>query len=209
MSDDLVNQLTLNYLISKNQLQKLNKKLKETTDTNRRTDREIYGERIKKLFEDLLVNNQPDDLLGDVKTAFDFFVDKAIYYFKAKDDHELLELERSTSEELNLYNPNVIHDDIDYDKEERDIANGNYKEEDKRDKEDNEEDDQEDQLCFTKITGVNLNMPYSTNVRQKHNSKNKSVGVDNIESLPLNWFQTVKCQSDGNKIIPRTKHDKN
>ena len=56
MSDDLVNQLTLNYLISKNQLQKLNKRLKETTDTNRRTDREIYGERIKKLFDDGKLN---------------------------------------------------------------------------------------------------------------------------------------------------------
>ena len=30
MSDDLVNQLTLNFLISKQQLQKLNKKTKDT-----------------------------------------------------------------------------------------------------------------------------------------------------------------------------------
>jgi len=71
------------------------------------------------------------------------------------------------------------------------------------------EDDEDDQLYFTKKTGINLNIPYSTNVRQKYSSRNRSVGVDNIESLPLNWFQTVKCKSDGNKIIPRTKHDKN
>ena len=50
MSDDLVNQLTLNFLISKNQLQKLNKKLKDTTEIKRKSDKEIYEDRIKKLF---------------------------------------------------------------------------------------------------------------------------------------------------------------
>lgn len=82
MSNELVDQLTLNLLISKTQLQKLNKKIKETTDNNRKTDKEIYGERIKELFSDLLVDNKPEDLLQDVETGFQFFLDKCIYYFK-------------------------------------------------------------------------------------------------------------------------------
>jgi hypothetical protein len=56
MSDDLVNQLTLNFLISKNQLQKLNKKIKEDASQLIQTDKELYGNRIKQLFNDLLIN---------------------------------------------------------------------------------------------------------------------------------------------------------
>ena len=85
MSNELVDQLTLNLLISKTQLQKLNKKIKETTDNNRKTDNEIYGERIKELFSDLLVDNKPEDLLQDVETGFQFFLDKCIYYFILKE----------------------------------------------------------------------------------------------------------------------------
>ena len=48
MSEDLVNQLTLSFLISKKQLQKLNKRLKETTETSRMSDKEIYNENITK-----------------------------------------------------------------------------------------------------------------------------------------------------------------
>ncbi len=214
MSDDLVNQLTLNFLINKEQLQKLNKKMKESTDLNRRTDREIYGERIQKLFSDLLVNNQPDDLLVDVKTGFDFFVDKAIYYFKAKDNHELLELERETSEEFNRYNPNVIHDDIDYDKEDKSIANGCYKEEgEEEEDEDEEEDDKKeeetDETYFTNKMGLQHRIPRSTNVKQKYSKNTKSQGVSDIHNVKLDWFKSVKIMNDGSKIMPRTKDNIN
>ena len=91
MSEDLVNQLTLSFLISKKQLQKLNKRLKETTETSRMSDKEIYNERIKNLFNDLLVDKPPTNLLQEVQTGFDFFLDKCIYYFKASDNNELLE----------------------------------------------------------------------------------------------------------------------
>lgn len=201
MSDDLVNQLTLNFLINKEQLQKLNKKLKESTDTNRRTDREIYGERIQKLFSDLLVNNLPDDLLGDVKTGFDFFVDKAIYYFKARDNHELLELEREATEAINSYNPNVIHDDIDYDKEDKAVANGCYEER----SEDEDEDDESDETYFANKTGLQHNMPRTTNVKQKYLKNAKSHGVSDIQNVQLDWFKSVKLINDGSKIVPRTK----
>jgi hypothetical protein len=110
MSNELVDQLTLNLLISKTQLQKLNKKIKETTDNNRKTDKEIYGERIKELFSDLLVDNKPEDLLQDVETGFQFFLDKCIYYFKVRDTNKSLEEEQDVVDDS-------IKDDIDYDKE--------------------------------------------------------------------------------------------
>ena len=120
MSNDLVNQLTLNFLISKTQLQKLNKKVKETSDQERLREIQQYNDRIKNLFNDLLVCQAPDDLLFEVKNTFDNFVDKAIYYFKAHDDNNELEMERSG---------NDIKEDIDYEREDREIEKGNYLEE--------------------------------------------------------------------------------
>ena len=122
MSDDLINQLTLNFLISKQQLQKLNKKTKETADQTKLREIEEYNDRIKKLFSDLLVCQPPDDLLFEVKNTFDNFIEKAIYYFKAHDNSEALEIERTTNKTREIY------EDIDYEKQEKAIENGNYKE---------------------------------------------------------------------------------
>lgn len=192
MSEELVNQLTLNFLISKNQLQKLNKKIKENTETNRKTDKEIYGERIQKLFSDLLVYQQPEDLLEDVKTGFDFFIDKTLYYLKAKDNNELLEKERCE--------PDIIHDDIDFDKEERDIANGNYVEEGYE--EDYEEKEDESIILDSNFDNkIEYNSPIS--VRPRHTKIKNSVGVDDIQKLRLNWFQNVRQNYKKNNIIPR------
>jgi hypothetical protein len=94
MSDDLVNQLTLNFLISKQQLQKLNKKTKETAEQQKYKEIQEYSDRIKLLFNDLLVCQPPEDLLFDVKIAFDNYIDKSIYYLKAHDNTEYLEKER-------------------------------------------------------------------------------------------------------------------
>ena len=165
MSNELVDQLTLNLLISKTQLQKLNKKIKETTDNNRKTDKEIYGERIKELFSDLLVDNKPDDLLQDVETGFQFFLDKCIYYFKVRDTNKSLEEEQDVVDDS-------IKDDIDYDKED-DI---DYDKEDDidYDKEDLEEDE-------------DTNKPQLVNEVFR-----KSKRYVSSDSLPLDWFQRCK-----------------
>ena len=121
MSDDLINQLTLNFLISKNQLQKLNKKVKETSDQIKIREIQEYNCRITTLFNDLLVYQPPDDLLFEVKIAFDNFIDKSIYYFRAHDNNEKLEIKRTT----NINNDEIL-EDFDYEKEEREIEKGNY-----------------------------------------------------------------------------------
>jgi hypothetical protein len=236
MSEELVNQLTLNFLISKNQLQKLNKKVNENIKNNRKTDKEIYNDRIKNLFNDLLVDQSPNDLLQEVKTGFDFFVDKCIYYFKALDNNELLEKERTSDYPSNT----IIHDDIDYEKEERAIERGDYqeKEEDDDDEDEDEEDydekedededeedydekedeedydekeddkeyekeddDKDDELKVQYVTKVQ----HPVIVKHKYNKKNNSVGVDDIQKLPLDWFQKVRETYKKNQIIPRKK----
>lgn len=172
MSNELVDQLTLNLLISKTQLQKLNKKIKETTDNNRKTDKEIYGERIKELFSDLLVDNKPEDLLQDVETGFQFFLDKCIYYFKVRDTNKSLEEEQDVVDDS-------IKDDIDYDKED-DI---DYDKDDDIDYDkdyiDNDKDDIED-----------TNKPQLVNEVVR-----KSKRYVSSDSLPLDWFQRCKKKS--------------
>lgn len=235
MSEDFVNQLTLNFLISKHQLQKLNKKVKENADTSRKTDKELYGQRITKLFNDLLVNEPPDTLLQDVQIGFDLFMDKCIYYLKAVDNNDLFEKARTDD----YPSDNIIHDDIDYEKEGNSIERGNYKENgsEEEDGEDgSEEEDSEEDWGVNPVKedgGVNpvkeedggvlnpvkeLNRDVLTPVKEdgsirglsvvKHKlyKKNTSVGVDDIQKLPLDWFQNVKENYKKNQIIPRKKY---
>lgn len=213
MSDDLVNQLTLNFLISKQQLQKLNKKNKDDAKTKWNSEYLAQRERIKILFEQLLFNNEPDDLLIDVRDAFDEFVNKSVYYFKAHDTTENLEKERSQE----------IHEDIDFEKEERDIVNGNYKEHSNDEESEEEEegygeeedegygeepkqvDDEEDEEEEEKST---TNIPITHHpiiVKSKYKKQSTSEGVDDLQKLPLDWFQNVRQNYKKNQIIPRKK----
>lgn len=125
-SDDVVNQLTLNFLISKNQLQKLNRNRQKSNSELTKIDKD----RVKALFMDLLENEAPDDLLNDVRSAFDVFINKCVFYFNVSDSNKKLEKERY----------DVIRKDIDYDKE------CDYREDDTNC--DNcDDDDDDDNIC--------------------------------------------------------------
>ena len=216
MSEDFINQLTLNFLISKHQLQKLNKKVKENADTSRKTDKELYGQRITKLFNDLLVNEPPDTLLQDVQIGFDLFMDKCIYYLKAVDNNDLFEKARTDD----YPSDNIIHDDIDYEKEGNSIERGNYKEEEEEDGDSEEEEEDGGVRGFPVkadrgIRGLGAQNPVKELnggirglpvVKHKLYKKNTSVGVDDIQKLPLDWFQNVKENYKKNQIIPRKKY---
>jgi hypothetical protein len=156
MDDDFLNQLTLNCLISKNQLHKLNKKLQEDTEKTRMNEIKQWEDRIKKLFGDLLVNDYPSDILLDVKNSFDAFVDKSIYYFKNHD--KMVELEKERNED--------IKDDIDYEIDERNMEKGNYVEND-------DCIDLEDEEHFAGVV-ENINTNWFENVRKK-SQKNKII----------------------------------
>ena len=212
MSEDFVNQLTLNCLISKTQLLKLNRHLKENTETIKKTNKEIYGDRVKKLFEDLLVDRPIDNVLQEVNIAFDYFFDKCVYYFKAIDNNECLEKDRIEN------NEDIIKDDIDYEREERDFANGNYREQDGEEDEDEEEEEEgygeeqeeeeqeEREQIVKKTIDDRFKLQSTLIVRKKTNKKTcNSTGVEDIQKLPLDWFQSVKQNNKQHKIIPRQK----
>jgi hypothetical protein len=211
MSEELVNQITLNYLISKNQLQKLNKKIKENTDNNRRSDKEIYKDRIQKLFNDLLVDTPPDDMLQEVKSGFEYFLDKCIYYFKAIDNNELLEKERNRekNQSKDVEDEEYVEDGEDGEDVE-DVKDDGQDDNDLEDKEDEEDDyDLEDNNDLEQVKEIENNtFKNKTNieVKPKYLKKNNiSVGVENIQQLPLEWFQNVRQNYKKNKIIPRKK----
>jgi hypothetical protein len=84
MSEDFINQLTLNCLINKSQLEKLNKKICNDKDEIFKKNIKLYKNQILILFEQLLENNSPSDLLSDVHKSFELFVTKMIYYFETR-----------------------------------------------------------------------------------------------------------------------------
>ena len=217
MAEDFVNQLTLNFLISKHQLQKLNKKVKENNENTRKTDKEVYGKRITQLFNDLLVNEPPVTLLQEVKTGFDFFIEKCIYYFKALDNNEILEKERTDDYPSN----NIIYDDIEFEKEEQEEENDEDEENDDQEEEndedqenddqeeENDEDDEKEEEEKKEEEEEEINKKIETHqpviVKHKYKTKTNSVGVDDIQKLPLDWFQNIRENYKKNQIIPRKK----
>jgi hypothetical protein len=91
-SNDYINQVTLNFLISKTQLQKLNKKMNNEI----KNEPIVYDKpRILELFNKLLNNERPDDLLEDVRLCFDAFIEKSIYYIDIHDKNAIIEKDRS------------------------------------------------------------------------------------------------------------------
>ena len=179
MSEEIVNQLTLNFLISKNQLQKLNKKLKEDTDDLRKKNIELYGDKIKLLFLDLLISNPPDDLLYEVKNSFDNFFDKCVYYFKSQENTKILENDS--------YDDNNIEND-DFEKESKNIENGDYIEVD------NNVLEVDNNVLEVDNNVLESNSESSIYVTKKNNKNSPKLknGIDNIQQLPINWLQNIK-----------------
>lgn len=184
MSDEdnaYVNEITLNFLISKNQLQKLNK-LKQKEEV---LEPKYDKKKMCHLFNQLLNNDKPDDLLEDVKTCFDAFIEKSIYYLEMHDKNEIIQNERST---------NISEEDIhDFEEDEEDFE----EEEDIQDFEE-DEDIQEFEEEFIKKEVVK---PY-TKYSKKNNVSN---GVEDIHKLPVDWFNSARQNYKINQIIPRKK----
>jgi hypothetical protein len=181
MSDDnFINQLTLNCLINKHQLSKLYKKMKEETDESRNKEIKTWQPRIVNLFNVLLENNEPNDLMLDVKQSFDAFVDKSIYYLKNHDRTIELEKER-------LKKPD-IQDDIDFEQEEKSIERGNYVEESQ-----NEPDEEfvDEESPDEEVPDQDEEEIYDFQEEEK--------------TLPLNWFERVQQNYQKNKIMPRKR----
>jgi hypothetical protein len=114
MSEDYVNQLTLNFLISKSQLEKLNKKRNNDKQTGLQIDKTKFKEPVLELFNRLFNDDAPSDLLHDVRDSFDLFITKSIYYLKIREqdvmDVQLDELDEAELDEADL---EEAEDDLD------------------------------------------------------------------------------------------------
>ena len=77
-------------------------------------DKKFYKKRIYNLFKELLINKlEPDNLLPDVKYAYNNFLNVSINYFKTIDNNDLLQEEYKTLDvEDNLNANNEFDDDV-------------------------------------------------------------------------------------------------
>jgi hypothetical protein len=197
-NNDYINQLTLNFLISKTQLQKLKKIKEKGLDANANTNSRYDKDRITELFNKLLNNKRPDDLLEDVNTCFDAFIEKSIYYLEIHDKNICIQNERDGSDASNEYVGVETCDNQEYNV----VDYVGYNEDLDKDEDLDEDEDLEDDLIeeYFEEPVINVNAKSSQN-----NKNNRSKGVDDIQKLPLDWFNTTRQNYKINQIIPRKK----
>jgi hypothetical protein len=207
MSDDLVNQITLNYLISKSQLQKLNNKIKQKEQDAMKTDKEIYKEQINELFTKCLNDEFPDDLLQDVRNSFTYFIEKSVYYLKIKANQSNENAEEtviSVAESSSAAEEAVASLEED---EDAVISEAESLEEDEEAEEDaviseaesleaEEEEEAEEAEILEK----------TQRVFKKSSKPVHSEGVEDINKLPLDWFTKVKYNQNQIKKLKEKKN---
>ena len=110
MSQAFVDQVTLDCLLNKSMFN-AHVKNKKAHSINKE-ERKFYKKRIYNLFKEMLINkSEPDDLLPDVKYAYDNFINASINYFKTIDNNDLLQEEYKTLDEeemVDLENLNAV-----------------------------------------------------------------------------------------------------
>ena len=110
-SNDVINQITLNCLISKSQLMKINNnKAKKNIDIERNKKIKKYNLQLIELFEKLLNKTEPSELFDDVKSSYVHFIDKSIIYL----DHINTNIidENIIDEKNNINNPDIQNDEL-------------------------------------------------------------------------------------------------
>jgi hypothetical protein len=91
MSQAYINQLTINCLVNKDMINKhVNKKqLKK----EQKEEIKFYRKRTYNLFKEMINGTPPEDLLPDVKYAYENFVNASIHYFKTIDNNDIIQAE--------------------------------------------------------------------------------------------------------------------
>jgi hypothetical protein len=94
MSDQLINQITIDCLINKTIYDKYMQS--NITKLNNRKDKKFYRKRILSLTKELLINQEPENLFPDIKYCFENYVNTCIQYFKTIDNNDILQEDYST-----------------------------------------------------------------------------------------------------------------
>jgi hypothetical protein len=124
MSEDYVNQLTLNFLISKSQLEKLNKKRNNDKQSGLQIDKTKFREPVLELFNRLFDDDAPPDLLHDVRDSFDLFITKSIYYLKIREQNLDSDLkEEDFVEEQDFVEEEDVEEDFEEEEDVEEVTN--------------------------------------------------------------------------------------
>ena len=211
MSDDFVNKITLNYLISSQQLHKLNKKIKQKEEDKLKSDKEIYKDQINELFTKCLNDDFPDDILQEVNQSFTYFIEKSIYYLKIKADSLVGDKECSAECSANAQEEEAASE-AEEDEEEDEAQKDEEADEEADDEEEGYKDDDEDdgygeEEAREESDEDEIEEKKPQKVFKKASKPIHSEGVDNIQNLPLDWFTKVRCNYKQNKIISGKKDD--
>lgn len=89
MSESLINQITIDYLINKDLYAKCINK--QVIHDNNKKDKRFYRKRISSLIKELLLGESPANITPDVKYAFDNFAKTCIQYFKMIDSADIIQ----------------------------------------------------------------------------------------------------------------------
>jgi len=103
MSQDLINQITLNCLMNKHQYEKyVTSKISKSINDD---DKKIYKKRIIFLTKELLSNSNNEEkentIAPDVKYAFEQYIKSCIQYFKLTDNNDVIQ-EKYKELDINL-----------------------------------------------------------------------------------------------------------
>lgn len=178
MSEDFVNNITLNYLISKTQLNKLNK-AKQVKENHVKNEKELYKEQIMGLFCELLEKDSSSvNVLQEVKNGFDYFIEKTIYHIKMKKMTEEQEENRNKNETITVTKSksssscddnNVVEhleDDEDAEDDDEDEDDEDY---DEDEEDEDEEDDSYSETNLKKYYNLNEENSNDNNYNAKQN----------------------------------------
>ena len=90
-SQAFVDQVTLDYLLNK-EMYNTHVNNKKAAQINKE-ERKLYKTRVYELFKEIINGSEPEDLLPDVKYAYNIFFNSCIHYLKAKDKNDLVQAE--------------------------------------------------------------------------------------------------------------------
>lgn len=106
---DNISELTLEYLMNKEQYEKYLVQRNPKTKSNNKKDKKFYRRRIFDLTKQLLSNESPENLMPDVKYAFENYVNACINFYKILDKTDIIQedytgLEIDIKNEINIDN---------------------------------------------------------------------------------------------------------
>jgi len=157
MSQDLINQITLNCLMNKHQYEKyVTSKISKSINDD---DKKIYKKRIIFLTKELLSNSNNEEkentIAPDVKYAFEQYIKSCIQYFKLVDNNDVIQEK---------------YKDLDIVKENNDIEEEEKEENQEKDKliQDEEELEKNNSLWVRSIKMYNPSLDSFINKKQEY-----------------------------------------